>query len=335
MNVMLLAAGEGTRLRPHTLIRPKPAMPFLNVPLASYPLAFLEDLKIDHLVVNTFHLPTKIVDLFMHMNHGARKIYFSHEVGQILGSGGGLSAARDYFKTEDDLVMMNADEVILPLEKGIFAKALEQHKKNKAFCTLLTMKHDEVGTKFGGVWMDKNRQVKGFGMTSPYPDCTSAEHFIGVQILSGKIFEYLPKGIPSNILYDAVAAAIQEGHLVETYHVNCHWYETGNPTDFLQASKECLSILSAAETGYPQTHLRRILEKHQTEKTDLVTTSELTLLKSASAVVDRSSALSGFAVLGAGSIVEGQAQLSNVVIADKIKIAAGTQAANQMFLENN
>lgn len=335
MNVMLLAAGEGTRLRPHTLIRPKPAMPFLNVPLACYPLAFLEDLKIDHLVVNTFHLPTKVVDLFMQMNHGGRKLYFSHEVNQIMGSGGGLSLARDYFKVDEDLVMMNADEVILPLEKGIFAKALEQHKKNRSFCTLLTMKHEDVGTKFGGVWLDQNRQVKGFGKTKLSEECTHAEHFIGVQILSGKIFEYLAQGVASNILYDAVTAAIQDGHRVETFHVNCHWFETGNPADFLSASKESLGILSSHETSYAQTHLRRLLERYHPEKMHLTKTPELTLLKVASAVVDSSATLSGFAVLGARSNIQANAKLSNVVVADKITIAAGTQAANQIFLENN
>ncbi|RYZ68331.1 MAG: mannose-1-phosphate guanyltransferase, partial [Proteobacteria bacterium] len=90
MNVMLLAAGEGTRLRPHTLIRPKPTIPFLNLPLAAYPLSLLEDMRVDRLVVNTFHLPTKVVDLFINLNHGARKLHFSHEINQIMGSGGGL-----------------------------------------------------------------------------------------------------------------------------------------------------------------------------------------------------------------------------------------------------
>jgi len=335
MNVMLLAAGEGTRLRPYTLIRPKPAIPFLNIPLASYPLAFLEDLKIDRLVVNTFHLPTKIVDLFIHMNHGARRLHFSHEIHQILDTGGGLGAASDYFKRDDDLILMNSDEVILPIEKNILAKALDQHQKNKAFCTILTMDYEGIGTKFGGVWLDQKQQVKGFGKTKPSDDCTSAEHYIGILILSGKIFEYLPNGLPANILYDGVKKAIDDGHQVQRFKVNCHWYETGNPADFLKATESCLKILASKNETYEQSHLRRALERFSQEAPILEASPNLLTLKTASSRIEKDASLSGFAVLGAQSHIHSKAKLENVVVADKIQVAANTHAKDVLFLENN
>ncbi len=335
MNLMLLAAGEGARLRPYTLHRPKPAIPFLNIPLAAYPLAFLEDLKINRLVVNTFYLPTKIVDLFVQMNHGARRLYFSHEVDQMLGSGGGLGAAREYFKANDNLIMMNADEVILPLEKGLLAKALEQHQKNKAFCTLLTMDHEGVGTKFGGVWLDHENKVRGFGKNTPGVGCIKAEHFIGVQILSGKIFEYLPTGTPSNILYDAVTKAIQDDLLVERYKVDCHWYETGNPMDFLKATGEALSILANKSDSYAQKYLRRTLERFSQEAPIIESTEGLISLRTASSVIEKETHLSGFVVLGAQSKIKTSSKLKNVVIGDRVHVATGTEAQDLIFLENN
>lgn len=335
MNVMLLAAGEGTRLRPYTLIRPKPAIPFLNIPLASYPLAFLEDLKIDRLVVNTFHLPTKVVDLFVHMNHGARRLHFSHEINQILDTGGGLGAARDYFKVENDLILMNSDEVILPTEKGIIAKAIEFHKKNKAFCTLLTMDHEGVGTKFGGVWLDSKERVRGFGKTSPGAECVKAEHFIGIQILSGKIFEYLPNGFPANILYDGVTKAIGEGHLVQRYKVPCRWYETGNPQDFLKATKSCLDILTSKIETYEQSHLRRALERFSQETPVIETQGGVTTLKTASTVIEPNVTIKGFGVFGPQAKIQSGSTLENVVVANKIKVAANTAATDLIFLENN
>ena len=59
MNVMMLTAGEGTRLRPHTQFWPKPAISFLNVPLFLYPLQFLDSIRIEKVVLNTFHLPER------------------------------------------------------------------------------------------------------------------------------------------------------------------------------------------------------------------------------------------------------------------------------------
>ncbi len=336
MNVMLLAAGEGTRLRPYTLIRPKPAMPFLNVPLASYPLAFLDGMKVDRLIVNTFHLPTKIVDLFIHMNHGARRLHFSHEINQIMGSGGGLAAAHDYFRNQGDLILMNADEVILPFEKQLLAKAFEQHQKNKAFCTLLTMDHPDVGTKYGGVWLDHKDQVCGFGKSSPTMDSKKAEHFIGIQILSEKIFDYMPVGHPSNVLYDGVTKAILAGQVVQRYKVDCHWYETGNPKDFLSATSDVLKILADTESGsYTNAYLQRLLERFSKETPLLEKRGDLTLLKTASSTIADDSSLSGFAVLGSHSRINAKSSLKNVVIADNITVASETSAENEIFLENN
>lgn len=335
MNVMLLAAGEGTRLRPYTLVKPKPAMPFLNVPLASFSIAFLEGMKIDRLIVNTFYLPTKIVDLFIHLDHGARKLHFSHEINQILGSGGGLSAARDYFKTTEDLILMNADEVILPMQRGVLARAIEQHKKNQAFCTLLTMEHPGVGTQFGGVWLDHKDSVRGFGKSPPGMDCIKAEHFIGIQILSGKIFDHLPKDVPSNILYDVISKTIQEGHKVERFKVDCHWYETGNPEDFLKATEASLKILAAKSDTYQYHYLNGVLERFSRETPLVEERENLITLKTASSSIADDVKLSGFAVLGAGCKIESGSILSNVVVADNIKIVSHTQAQNLIFLEDN
>jgi mannose-1-phosphate guanylyltransferase len=335
MNVMLLAAGEGTRLRPYTLIRPKPAMPFLNVPLASFPLAFLEDLKVDRLIVNTFHLPTKIVDLFIHMNHGARRLHFSHEINQILGSGGGLGMARDYFRNHGDLILMNSDEVILPKHSGVLAKAFEQHQKNNAFCTLLTMDHPEVGSKFGGVWLDDADEVCGFGKTAPTKHAKKAEHFIGIQILSEKVFEYLAFATPSNILYDAVTKAMQFGDVVQRYKVDCHWYETGNPSDFLSATDETLKILTDKNASYPKAYLQKVLERFSKETPILDIKPSGTILRTASSQIEAETAFSGFAVLGPKSRVRKGAKLKNVIVADHVELVAGTEAQDEIFLESN
>jgi mannose-1-phosphate guanylyltransferase len=337
MNVMLLAAGEGTRLRPYTHIRPKPAIPFMNIPLAAYPLAFLEDLPLNRLVVNTFHLPTKVIDLFVSIPHGARHLHFSHETERILGNGGGLEYARDYFVGQGDLILMNSDEVILPIHPQQVQKALELHRSSRAFCTLITMNHPGVGTQFGGVWLDDAGQVQGFGLTPPNLQSKTAEHFIGIQILSEEIFNFLPKGgVASNILYDGVSKAIAAGKKVQRHNIDCLWYETGNPKDFLHATMACMELMSeqkvAAERVNPRKHLINTIQRFSREAPQIIHSEDCNMLKHSTAKVDSSARLSGFSVIGAGAEVPANCNLRNTVIGDGVIVPADTIAENEIIL---
>jgi NDP-sugar pyrophosphorylase family protein len=76
MNVMLLAAGEGTRLRPYTLEKPKPCIPFLSVPLAFYSLSLLSEINVHNLVTNVFHLPDQVQNLFLKFQNNGRIFLF-------------------------------------------------------------------------------------------------------------------------------------------------------------------------------------------------------------------------------------------------------------------
>ncbi|HWU43800.1 MAG TPA: sugar phosphate nucleotidyltransferase [Bdellovibrio sp.] len=325
MNVMVLAAGEGTRLRPFTHILPKPAMPFLNIPLAAHSLGFLNEQPINKLVVNTFHLPTKIHELFHRLPHGAKELIFSDEVGELLGSGGGLGKARDHFKDGGDFVMMNADEIILPQDSEIFKKALEEHRRANALCTILVMDHPEVGSLFGGVWADAKNQVRGFGK-SPIAGSTKGWHFIGVQIFSERIFQYVPTGV-SNILYDAVTAAIGQGEKVQAFPFAGSWFETGNPIHFFEATKACLDFLNGSSSSE-----KFVLEKAFKKYSKSSMTTQGLLHISTSAFIDKRAQLKGFVCAAEGSSVGAGCVLENVIIGESVQVPAGTKAENTFLL---
>ena len=167
-----------------------------------------------------------------------------------MGSGGGVWFARSFLQSQGDFIFMNGDEIILPSVPGQLEKAIAQHKSSGAMATILVMDHIDVGTKFGGVWVGQNSQVLGFGKKQ-IDNSTKGYHFIGVAIFSDKIFNYLPVG-ESNILYDGLTAAIKADHRVDIFPFQCQWFETGNESDFLEATMECAEIMSgqSAEATY-------------------------------------------------------------------------------------
>lgn len=331
MNVMLLAAGEGTRLRPYTTILPKPAIPFLTVPLAAHALSFLGNLEIRNLVVNTYHLPHKIHELFHTLPHKAQALHFSDEVGQILGSGGGLGNARHHFAGGGDFIMMNADEVILPQQAHILAKALEQHKKSGALATLMVMDHHGVGTQFGGVWTDSKNKVLGFGK-SAITGSHKGWHFVGVQILSDKVFNYIPMNQESNILYDALTKGIEMGDLVEVFPFDCAWFETGNPKDFMQASEHCFHFMNSSEDSFQKIALTQTLKRFAPERISFKVQGDAHLVLSESAKISPSAHLQGLIVCGKNSAIKSHCKLKNVIAGSDVLIPENTEASDQIFI---
>lgn len=246
MNVMILAAGEGTRLRPFTLELPKPAIPFLGAPLASYSLGLLDGIQIDNLVVNTHHLPDKVEKLFLDLKPECKRLAFTHEP-ELLGSGGGIHNAKKHLDGRGDFIIMNGDEVILPHNMKMMDEMISFHRWHKGLATLLTMKHPEVGTKFGGAWLSAgSSKINCFSKTNPGGTSTEGRHFLGVMVLSDRVFKYFkPQVEVENILYETLTQGIFQGEEVHSFEVQTEWFETGNPVDFMSATETCLNSLNS------------------------------------------------------------------------------------------
>lgn len=330
MNLIMMAAGEGTRLRPFTYSVPKPAIPFLNIPLAAHSLSFLKGIHIDKLVVNTFHLPDKVHQLFTNMPHRISNVCFSDEIGLILGNGGGLGKAYSHLKNGGDFIMMNSDEVVLPQDKNVFEKALAYHKASGCLATLLVMEHHEVGRQFGGVWVDAEENVLGFGKTQPL-GTAQGWHYIGVQILSERIFDYIPVG-PSNILHDVMKVALTKGEKVQCFPFKCTWFETGNIQDLLLATNKCMEFMVDHNNSRESECLSSALKHYAPSSIKTYRRQRALVCQAESATLHDSTSVEGSLCLGHKSIIEQDCFLKNVIIADGVTVKAGTTAENTILL---
>lgn len=241
MNIMLLCAGEGTRFRPHTLKLPKPALPFLNVPMVYFSLAALTEAQPERLIYNTFHLPAEMKKIFeptFFKFPRPPQIENSFDGEKILGSAGGLKKAEAFFAEDEDFILCNGDEIILPKESGQIQRAMDFHRREKNLATLLVMEHPEVGTQFGGIWEDHEGVVGDIGKETIFPSLKGS-HFIGISILNRRIFDLIPEGKEANIFYDVLKSVLNEKS-VRTFQYSGSWYETGNLKSYLDATKNCL-----------------------------------------------------------------------------------------------
>jgi mannose-1-phosphate guanylyltransferase len=329
MKALILAAGLGTRLRPITDVYAKPALPFLNIPLLYYSTTLLGEASVTELVINAHYKPEQIVALSQEIKALSKPVQISLERDAPLGSGGGIWKAKQflYDSADSSFLLANGDEVIFPSTDLVLPRFMTQHQASPALATLFVMQHPGVGTQFGGVWADDEGFVHGFGKTEPAvafgpPRPLRAYHYVGLQALRAAIFDFLPSG-ESNILYDALTKAIHKGHRVQIFEDQCRWFETGNPSDFLKATKECLTH----DIQDPKSFLHKVLRLYSPSSN-----SKGFILSATDCTVDVTAHLEGFVVIGSSTAIGAGAQLKNVVVLPGTKVSAGSVHSNEILL---
>src|SRR5436309_11509499 len=107
MDAVILAAGFGTRLRPHTLQTPKPLLPVRGRPILDWALGALP-LVVDRLIVVVHYLADQIEDYLSEQQHVSNWVTVAQEVPR--GTGDALRATRAHLRSERFLVL-NGDDL--------------------------------------------------------------------------------------------------------------------------------------------------------------------------------------------------------------------------------
>ncbi len=108
MKAMVFAAGEGTRLRPLTLSRPKALVEVGGKPMLARVLESLRAAGVKDVVVNVHYLAEMIID-FLADNDFGLNITIADEHARLLDTGGGLLAARPLLDGRETILLHNAD----------------------------------------------------------------------------------------------------------------------------------------------------------------------------------------------------------------------------------
>lgn len=247
MKAFILAAGFGTRLWPLTEDRTKAAIPFLNRPLIHYSVEYLASHGIKDLIVNLHHQPESITRALGDGSDLGVKIEYSFE-DEILGTSGALDRVRESL-LEDDFVVING-KIVTNIDLG---QIISEHRRQNAIATLVLKENsafehfsivdiDDRGwiTRFAGfpdVATSQAAVVKAAGYPAGVLAATEAVPlmFTGIQVLSPRIFEYVPRGCFSHSTIHVYPQAISAGEAV-TAHVSAgDWYEMSTLRRYLEA----------------------------------------------------------------------------------------------------
>jgi len=224
-HALVLAAGLGTRLRPLTLTRAKPAMPIGGDPLVRRILRWLADEHVDDVVVNLHYLPHTITAIVGDGSDLGLRVRYSWEQPQILGSAGGprraapIIGAPSFFVVNGDTL---TDLSLAPLARD--------HESSGALVTIALIPNREPD-RYGGACLDENGRISGF--VARGPSAAGSYHVIGVQAAQADAFAGLKDGEPANSvrgLYEQLIAA-QPGS-IRGYICTARFWDIGTPEDY-------------------------------------------------------------------------------------------------------
>ena len=250
MKAMILAAGFGTRLWPLTEDRTKPAIPFLNRPLISYSVEYLASHGINDIIINLHHQPDSVRDALGDGSNLGVKIVYSYE-HEILGTSGALDRVREHLEGEDFIVING--KIITDIDLG---DAIRAHRERQAIATLV-LRHNAAREHFSIVEIDQRSRITRFaGFPEPVANevmtaeggaaCASGTvvktdntplMFTGIQVLSPRIFHYIPRDCFSHSTIHVYPRAIESGETVIAHISEGEWYEMSTIDRYLEASR--------------------------------------------------------------------------------------------------
>ena len=223
-HALLLSAGLGTRLRPLTLVRAKPALPVAGVPMARRVIAWLAGAGITDVVLNVHYLPETIASVVGDGQDLGVRARYSWEQPIVLGSAGGVRQALDIIG-EDSFLVVNSDTLTdLEIEPMV-----AEHRVSGALVTLAVTPNLEPH-RYSGLLLAHDGAVLG---VEPRGSSRPSFHFIGVQAVHASVFEGIPKGVAANsvgqIYLDVIAAMPGS---IRGYQCQARFWDIGTIEDY-------------------------------------------------------------------------------------------------------
>ena len=234
MRAMIVAAGLGTRLRPFTDWRPKPAVPVRGLPLIAYPLALLAAAGVREVVINLHHLGERLRADAERWCPAGVELRFSEEP-ELLHTGGAISRVAAFLRESDPCLVLGGDMVVDLDLAGLVAR----HRESDRAVTMALVDHPRRDD-FGTIGLDGNGRLRRISRRIDRGQEERAGVYTWVNVLSARAFDTLPGRDRFSHLDDwwapwserEPAAVGGEAFTADT----CRWVPVGTPAEYLAAN---------------------------------------------------------------------------------------------------
>ncbi len=232
MIAVVMAGGEGSRLRPLTLGRPKPMVPILNVPVMEHIITLLKRHGIIDIVVTVHYLASVIEDYFGDgSDFGVRIRYALEETP--LGTAGSVKNAQHML---DEPFLIISGDALTDID---LTKVVAFHQQRGAVATLVLV-HVNNPLEYGVVITDQQGSVERFLEKPSWGEVFSDTVNTGIYVLDPSVLDLIPAGEPSDFSSDVFPRLLAKQAPMFGYVADGYWCDVGSLGDYVKASFDFL-----------------------------------------------------------------------------------------------
>ena len=236
MKAVVMAGGEGSRLRPLTIRRPKPMVPIVGKPVMEHILNLLKRHGITEVIVTVQYLASNIEDYFGNGSQFGMRITYSRE-DVPLGTAGSVKNAEEHL-TEPFLVI--SGDALTDYNLTDF---IQYHQEKKSLATLL-LAHVPNPLEYGVIITNEDGHIAQFLEKPSWGEVFSDTINTGIYMLDPKIFSYFEKNKQFDFSQELFPMMLRKGDPIYGYVApGGYWCDVGNLSEYMRSNADALQNL--------------------------------------------------------------------------------------------
>ncbi|MBR3928887.1 MAG: NTP transferase domain-containing protein [Clostridia bacterium] len=229
---VIMAGGQGERLRPLTCTLPKPMTLIGGQPILAHTLGLLKKHGITEAAVTLGYLPSVIMDAFGDEFDGVALHYFTER--RPMGTAGGVKLCRDFLK--ETFIVLSGDGIT----DVDLTKALSFHHEKHALATMVLTRVQNP-TEYGLVHTDEDGRILSFTEKPAWKKVDGDTANTGIYILEPEILDFIPDGEAYDFGKQLFPELVRQNLAVFGFESDAYWCDVGNLDAYLCANIDVLN----------------------------------------------------------------------------------------------
>ena len=232
MKAVVMAGGEGSRLRPLTSRRPKPLVPVVGRPIMEHILDLLREHGITEVVVTLQYLGAEIRNHFGDGGDLGMSIEYVVE-DQPLGTAGSVRNAAHLL---DDTFLVISGDALTDIDLG---RVLLQHRAKGSMATIVLYSVPNP-LEYGVVVTEPDGAVKRFLEKPSWGEVFSDQANTGIYVIEPQVLQHIEPGTVSDWSQDVFPGMLRRGEPLFGVVAQGYWCDVGTIQSYLQANWDAL-----------------------------------------------------------------------------------------------